>query len=83
MRQYEPIWIKLKNMPPSEALSVGVSITANRYLHRRIIKAMWKEKTQDIAWKLAIEPKTAIMYAHRNQAILKFTLRYRLCSTDF
>lgn len=73
MREYEPIWIALKQHGK-------VSLTANRLLHPRIIKAVTKEKWQDLAFKLDIEPKIAILSHHANHSILTFVLdiSYRL-----
>lgn len=45
MRKYEPIWIKLK----AEGTA---SLAAQPSLHARIIKAVRKEKDEDIGWKL-------------------------------
>jgi hypothetical protein len=75
VRQYYPIWHKLKSMPLTEASSKGVSVTANRLLHPRIIKAVVKEKWMDIEHKLEVEPATLILYHERKGAILTFYLR--------
>jgi hypothetical protein len=67
MRKYEPIWRKLK--------SAGqVSITCNRLLHPRIIKAVIKEKWGDIGYKIAIEPARAKLTYTASHAILTFYL---------
>ena len=75
MRQYQPIWLKLKSMPLTEASSKGVSVTANRLLHPRIIKAVTKEKWMDLEYKLAVEPYTLILYHERKHSVLTFYLR--------
>jgi len=75
MRQYQPIWHRLKSMPLTEASSKGVSVTANRLLHPRIIKAVVKEKWMDLEYKLAIEPATMILYHERKHSVLTFYLR--------
>ncbi len=75
MRQYEYIWHRLKTMPLSEASSKGVSVTANRALHARIIKAVTKEKWKDLAYKASLAPLAAILTHTRNHAILTFYLR--------
>jgi hypothetical protein len=70
MRKYEPIWHKLKK-------EKQVSITANRLVHPRIIKAVIKEKYEDIAYKLAIEPARARISYTRNNSILTFYLTHK------
>ncbi len=82
-RFYEPIWIKLKSMPPSEASSIGVSITANRLLHPRIIKAVIKEKWMDLGFKLQLDDKTAKLSYTRKHAVITFYLTYTLGKEDF
>jgi dUTPase len=74
-RQYEPIWRKLKALPAKQAATQGVSVTAPRALHKRILKAVVKEKWLDIGYKMEIEPKHAIMYHSRSGSILTFFLR--------
>jgi hypothetical protein len=74
-RQYEPIWRKLKALPAKQAATQGVSVTAPRALHKRILKAVVKEKWLDIGYKMEIEPKHAIMYHSRSGSILTFTMR--------
>lgn len=74
-RQYYPIWKKLKALPAKLAESQGVSITAPRVLHKRILKAVIKEKWLDLGYKIAIEPKHAIMTHTRSGGILTFYLR--------
>lgn len=83
MRQYEPIWFQLKSLSQSEASSKGVSITAPRALHRRIIKAVKKEKWMDIGYKLLIEPKTALLSHSQRNSILTFKLTFSLTPEDF
>jgi hypothetical protein len=62
-------------MPLHEASKTGVSIAANRALHRRIIKAVQKEKWKDIAYKSSISPLETILWFTRNQTILTFYLK--------
>lgn len=69
MRQYEPVWLKLK-------LQKQVSITAHRSLHKRIIKAVTKEKWLDDAYKLEIFPKHAILYHSRKGSVVSFRLEH-------
>lgn len=83
MRQYEPIWTKLKSLPQTEAFTKGVSITAPRVLHRRIIKAVKKEKWMDIGYKLEIEPRVAVLCHSQKNSILTFRLTFSLIATDF
>lgn len=74
MRMYEAIWNKLKSMPPDQASTKGVSVTANRLLHPRIIKAVTKEKWLDLGYKIEIEPRKAILTHARKHAVLTFYL---------
>jgi hypothetical protein len=74
-RQYQPIWNKLKALPAKQAATQGVSITAPRALHKRILKAVVKEKWLDLGYKMEIEPKHAIMHHSRSGSILTFTMR--------
>jgi len=69
MRQYEPVWIKLKK-------DLRVSITAHRSLHKRIIKAVTKEKWLDDGYKLEIFPKHAVMYHSRKGSVITFILQH-------
>lgn len=74
-RQYQPIWRQLKALPAKQAATQGVSITSPRVLHKRILKAVVKEKWLDIGFKMEIEPKYAKMYHMRSGSILTFYLR--------
>lgn len=70
MRKYESAWIELKN-------NGTVRIAAHRSLHRRIIKAIIKEKDIDLAFKLSCAEKyvkTAICYS-RNTSVITFNLK--------
>jgi hypothetical protein len=71
MRKYEPIWNKLKT-------DGTVSITANRLLHPRIIKAVIKEKYGDVGYKVKIEPAIATLTYTRSHAILTFYLTKKI-----
>lgn len=66
---YSPIWEKLKQ-------DKVVSITTNRRLHSRIIKAVIKRKWLDLGYKLKIAPKTAIITTSHNNSILTFHLEH-------
>lgn len=82
MRQYEPIWHRLKNMPIEEATSRGVSVTANRVLHPRIIKAVVKEKWMDLGYKIQMEPRKTILMHSRKHAVLTFYLHLSVSTID-
>lgn len=82
-RQYEPIWNKLKSLPPKEAEVKGISIFANSALHKRIIKAVRKEKWKDMGYKLALEDKKATLTYSRTAAIITFYLSFSLTEEDF
>lgn len=75
MRYYGPIWNELKNKKT-------VRITANSALHRRIKKAVGKEKTLDLNYKLSIEPKIAVMHVTAKNSILTFLLEERTPVTE-
>jgi hypothetical protein len=72
MRDYQPIWHKLKT-------EKVVSITANRRFHPRIVKAVIKEKWMDFGYKLeqADEGKVSTLAYESTGAILKFTLEVK------
>lgn len=74
--QYAPIWEKLKK-------DKQVSITANRALHSRILKAVTKLKWLDLGYKIEIDPDHAILSHSRNYAILTFVLEVRKAKLDF
>lgn len=75
-RQYNPIWKTLK-------ANNRVSITAPRPLHKRIIKAVKKEKWLDVGYKLTIEPRKATLSHTRCGSILTFYLEFNLIAEDF
>lgn len=73
MRQYEPIWIELKNK--NKAV-----ITAPKVLHRRIIKAVCKEKDMDLGFKLKCSEeciRKKIFYTTKD-SVIKFELKETL-----
>lgn len=70
MRYYEPVWRKLKS-------NGKASITANVALHPRIVKAVTKEKYNDIAYKIEIAPYHSVLIHRSEGAILHFTLYKR------
>lgn len=75
MRHYGPIWYELKTKKTAR-------ITVNSALHKRIIKAVGKEKTLDLAYKLSIEPKLAVMKVTAKNSILTFFLEERVPVTE-
>ena len=76
MRHYESVWIKLKKLDRKAAGSVGISVTANRVLHARIIKAVIKEKWKDLGFKLQSEIyHTRLSYSIKN-SVITFYLQY-------
>jgi hypothetical protein len=71
LRTYQEIWEALKR-------DKVVSITANRLLHPRILKAVIKEKWMDTGFKIGIEPRRAILTHTRKHAVLTFYLELKL-----
>jgi hypothetical protein len=80
MRYYQSIWYRLKNMPLHEASTKGVSVTANRLSHRRIIKAVQKEKWLDIPYKM--NDTKVVMYHTRKNSVLTFYLKVTEATID-
>ena len=75
LRQYYNIWKQLKT-------SGKVSITAPKPLHRRIVKAVKKEKCLDIGYKLQLEGKTAILSHITQNSIITFYLDIKSHTLD-
>jgi hypothetical protein len=73
MREYQPIWNQLKK-------DRVVSITANRLLHPRIIKAVTKEKWMDVGYKVQCDPSYAKLHVSANNSILTFSLTFHQAS---
>lgn len=74
MRQYQPVWIEIK--------TTGMCrITAHKAHHRRIIKAVTKEKDMDLGFKLecleAETPIRPVMLSKCEGLIITFTLQLR------
>lgn len=73
MRAYEPIWIKLKK-------DKKVSLTAPPKSHKRIIKAVLKEKYNDITFRFEcsqLSKRARIAHSIKGSVItfmLKFTI---------
>lgn len=77
MRQYAPIWKKLKETGECR-------ISAPKALHARIIRAVIKEKNLDVGYKYQLqeESKRARIVKHAENAIIYFTLVKSIGITD-
>lgn len=74
MREYEPLWIKLKQN--------GIAkVAVPRPLHRRVIKAVKKEKYMDIGFKILCDKKQAVLSHTREHSMIIFKLTYNLVGT--
>ena len=84
MRTYQPIWEKLKDLSSKEEslLRKGVSVRAHPAHHKRIVKAVTKEKYNDVAWKLTIEPQKSSLSFTVESNVITFYLRKSLSSMD-
>lgn len=82
-RYYYAIWKDLKSLPPTDASTKGVRISAPRPLHKRIIKAVKKEKWLDLGYKIRMEPKIATLVVFRENSIITFRLKFSLTAEDF
>ena len=71
MRQYEPIWIEIKT-------NGFCDVSTHRAYHRRIIKAVTKEKDMDLGYKLECSerfpPVQAVLHTKREGSIIKFRI---------
>ena len=81
MRQYEPAWNKLKQ-------DTELRIAAEPSVHKRIIKAVIKEKDMDIIYKLSCEEecKRAVISYSRQHKMIVFKLKFvhsRISRSDF
>jgi hypothetical protein len=69
MRQYEQIWTNVKQESHCE-------ISAHKAYHRRIIKAVTKEKDMDLGYKLECTerypPVQAILKTHKTGSVIRF-----------
>jgi hypothetical protein len=80
-RTYEPIWVRLKEMKETDATHTGVSITAPAALHKRIIKAVIKEKWMDVGYRILLKEqrdKKATLIYKRTNSILTFKLTFTI-----
>ena len=78
--EYDPIWTGLK---ASEKKPKQFSITANKALHPRIIKAISKRKNLDVGYKIELEPKKALLSHSRDGSKLTFYLTFSITADDF
>jgi hypothetical protein len=77
MRQYEPIWIKLKQSikKPEAERAKGVTIVVDTHFHARVIKAVTKEKYGDMAFKIRMEPRATMLVVKQEDNIINFSLK--------
>lgn len=78
--EYDPIWEALKASP---RLPKTTSITANKILHNRILKAVKKRKWLDIGYKIQIDPKVAKLTHKRDGSKLTFILTFHSTHATF
>lgn len=77
MRKYYPIWRKLKRD--------GIAIVVHpQHLHRRLIKAVLKERTMDTGFRLELSEtnKSAKVLSSSDGNLITFKLKYYLDPTD-
>ena len=74
MREYQNIWVQLKSLSPDKALTQGVRVSANKAFHKRIIKAVKKEKWMDLEFKLELDDKQAELSTRICGSIITFYL---------
>lgn len=71
MRQYTPIWNEIK-------INGCCDISTHRAYHKRVIKAVVKEKDLDLGYKLECTerypPVQAVLRSSRSGSVIKFTL---------
>ena len=71
MRQYETVWNEIK-------INKTLRLSSPRPFHKRIIKAVVKEKDMDLGYKLecseSYPPTYALLRSKREGAIITFTL---------
>lgn len=81
MRKYQPIWNALKETANSKR---ECRITAPPPLHRRIIKAVMKEKDQDTGYKylLGEQGKRARLSYTIDHSVITFTLQISIGLSD-
>lgn len=82
-RTYYAIWNQLKSLSLEDATNKGVRVSAPRPHHRRIIKAVRKEKWMDVGYKIRMEPKVATIVTFSTASIITFRLRFSLTPDDF
>ena len=82
-RTYYSIWSQLKSLSLEDATTKGVRVSAPRPYHRRIIKAVRKEKWMDVGYKIRLEPRVATIVSFSSASIITFRLRFSLTPEDF
>lgn len=74
-RIYAPIWNKIKSTGTAQ-------ISANPAYHRRIKKAMRKEKDEDLGYKLEQlemkSPRRAVVTSRSSGSVITFKLHFEL-----
>jgi hypothetical protein len=71
VRYYQPVWEELKKKQTAR-------VTAPKSLHRRIIKAVIKEKWQDYGYKIELGNYNAVISYSISNSIITFTLSKRI-----
>jgi hypothetical protein len=83
-RMYYPSWLALKN---SSITPKRISIAAHPKLHRRIYKAIIKEKDMDVVYKLQLSerpiPQRAWLSRESKDGILTIQLHFSIGLDDF
>lgn len=76
-RTYQPIWEELKR-------SNTCKISANKSLHKRIVKAVIKEKYNDVNFKLYLADKgqKAVLTHTKKYSIIEFFLNVTIGLSD-
>lgn len=71
LRQYEPVWIQIKETGSCE-------ISAHKAYHRRIRKAVWKEKHMDLAYKQECLEADPPVVARMTIKVIGSIIRFKL-----
>lgn len=84
MRMYQPAWEALKKSVDDPK---RIAIAAHPLLHRRIYKAVIKEKDMDVVYKLALTereiPQRAWLSRESKDGILVIRLHFSIGIDDF
>ena len=84
-RLYQPIWDKLKSLSKHDAETKGITITAPAPLHRRIVRAVKKEKHNDLGYKMLLkeqDDRDAIIVHSRLHSTITFKLKFTIGIKD-